>query len=248
MSAAKRDRDIKGSGVRHDNVEAPSNDQHQLIRVLIVEAAGILAQTLPIALAADPGLQIEAVLSDADTVLEYLAHIRPDVVLLSDSLPDTDMASLVSEVHAAAPSTKILILSEAANDELLSKCVCAGASGYMTWQQSPTELRQGIRRVHADDTLIDNHVLLRLVQSSRQTLQRPRSTANLAPREIDVLRYVMVGLRNDEIARELGISVHTVRAHLHSAMSKLHVHSRLEAAIAALKAGLVRLPKGLIDE
>lgn len=248
MNASKRRRVMKVEEAAQDSVETRASSGHVPIRVLAIEPADILAQTLPIALAADPGLHVETAAVEREAVLAHVRCTPSDVVLLGDSFPDTELAGLVSDLLAAAPNIKVVILSETVDEAVLSACVRAGAVGYMTWQQSPAELIQAIKRANAGDMLVDNHVLLRLLQSVRQDPPRSRPVAALAPREIVVLQYVMAGFRNEEIARHLGISVHTVRAHLHNAMVKLRVHSRLEAAIAALRAGMVKLPEGFKGE
>jgi len=198
---------------------------------------------LPIALAADPDLHVDMVVIGHEAVVARARTTRPDIVLLSSALPDTDVAGLISDLLAAVPDTKIIVLSESYEEAVLFACVRAGAVGSLTWQQSRDELIHAIRRAHAGETLIDSHVLLRLLQSSRQDVPRSNPPPELAPREIDVLQYAMAGLRNKAIARQLGISVHTVRAHLQNAMAKLHVHSKLEAAIVALRAGLIEFPE-----
>ncbi|MER3457494.1 MAG: hypothetical protein C4309_01515 [Chloroflexota bacterium] len=140
-----------------------------------------------------------------------------------------------------------MILTSATEDEVLLRAIDAGASGFITKHRAINDVIAAVRAAHAGEMLIPPAMLLgllsRLYQRQRQEEQARARLEPLTPRERQVLQALAQGLDNRETARRLRISPNTVRTHLQNAMSKLGVHSKLEAVVMALKYGLIEVGK-----
>jgi DNA-binding NarL/FixJ family response regulator len=218
------------------------------VKVLVVGGHQLLADSLAIALSADPGLEVMGSETDPERALTRIRRVRPDVVLLNNSLGGSDCAEVICRLRTEAPDLKIIVLTSYSDDEdSLLACVQAGASGHQTTDRQPNELVDSIKRVHAGELDFAPDVLVNLMTRPRSPGPPPRApearTPPLAPRELQVLQTVATGMSTGDAASALGITVHTVRAHLKNVMSKLQAHSKLEAVIFALKRGLIELPE-----
>lgn len=225
----------------------PNSAPHARVKVLVVGGHQLLTDSLAIALGADPDLEIVGSETDPSRASTRIRGTQPDIVLLSNFIGNGDCAHVIGHLRAEAPDLKVIVLTSSSDDQAeLLACVQAGASGHQTTDLQPTELVESIKRVHAGELVFAPDVLVNL-------MTRPRSpsparaaevpTQPLAPRELQVLQTVATGMSTGDAASELGITVHTVRAHLKNVMTKLQAHSKLEAVIFALKKGLIELPE-----
>jgi DNA-binding NarL/FixJ family response regulator len=224
----------------------PNGVTDRRIKVLVVGGHQLLADSLAIALGAHPELDILGTVTDPDLAPPRIRRTEPDVVLLNHFLSNGDCATVINRLRSETPEVKVIVLTSAADDEgALLACVQAGASGHQTTDRQPGELVDSIKRVHAGELVFAPDVLVNLMtrpRSPSQTRTADVVTPPLAPRELQVLRTVATGMSTGEAASSLGITVHTVRAHLKNVMTKLQAHSKLEAVIFALKKGLIELP------
>jgi DNA-binding NarL/FixJ family response regulator len=228
-----------------DGRPADSASRHR-VKVLVVGEHQLLADALAIALGADPDLDVQGSETDPNRASERVRSAQPDVVLLDNSTGSGDSAQVVGRLMTDHPHLKIVVLTSSSDDQAeLLACVQAGAAGHQTTDHQPTELVESIKRVHAGELVFAPDVLVNLMTRPR-SLSAARApevaTQPLAPRELQVLQTVATGMSTGDAASELGITVHTVRAHLKNAMTKLQAHSKLEAVIFAMKRGLIELP------
>jgi DNA-binding NarL/FixJ family response regulator len=136
------------------------------------------------------------------------------------------------------PATRVIVLTSFAEDERLLPAIQAGAAGYLLKNVQPAELARAVRAAHAGEVLLDPGVAARLVEAIAQPAgEEPREA--LTPREREVLELIARGLPNKRIALELGVSEKTVKAHVGHVLAKLGVTDRTQAALHALRSGLV---------
>src|SRR5437867_5836857 len=214
-----------------DDIRPNGMSQHR-IKVLVVGGHQLFADSLAIALASDPALDVFGSESDHSLAASRIRRTRPDVVLLNEFPGSTECADLISRIRLDAPDLKIIVLTSSEDESELLACVQAGASGHQTTDRQPTELVDSIKRVHAGELVFTTDVLVNLMTRPRPVSQpRPAGAVQvqpLAPRELQVLQTVATGMSTGDAANALGITVHTVRAHLKNVMTKLQAHSKLE--------------------
>ncbi len=216
------------------------------VKVLLVGGHQLLADSLASALGSHPDLDVIGTATDPGMAPTMIRRTQPDVVVLNNFLGTSDCADVIRRLRSDSPSLKVIVLtSSSEDDDDLLACVHAGASGHQTFDRQAVELVDSIRRVNAGELVFAPDVLVNLM--TRPRLPSPDKASEppaqaLAPRELQVLQTVATGISTGEAALALGITVHTVRAHLKNVMTKLQAHSKLEAVIFALKKGLIELP------
>lgn len=218
----------------------------QRVKVLVVGGHQLLTDSLAIALGSHPDLDVVGTETDPARAPSRIRRTTPDVVLLNHFLASSGCADVINQVRSEAPEIKVIVLTSSSDDQgALMECVRAGASGHQTTDRQPTEIAESIKRVHAGELVFAPDALLSFMTRPRSPAP-PRSiegeTQPLAPRELQVLQTVATGMSTGDAASVLGITVHTVRAHLKNVMTKLQAHSKLEAVIFGLKRGLIQLP------
>lgn len=217
------------------------------VKVLLVGGHQLLADSLAIALGSHPDLEVIGTATDPGMAPTMIRRAQPDVVVLNNFLGTSDCADVIRRLRSDSPDLKVIVLTSSSDDDDdLLACVQAGASGHQTTDRQTGELVDSIKRVNAGELVFAPDVLVNLMTRPRlpsppQASEPP--TQPLAPRELQVLQTVATGMSTGEAASALGITVHTVRAHLKNVMTKLQAHSKLEAVIFALKKGLIELPE-----
>lgn len=169
--------------------------------------------------------------------LELAAERHPSVVVADHRLPDAHGGDVVRRLVAASPDSRVLVLTGSTDARTLTESIAAGCRGYITKDRSAAELVQAVRTVHAGEVYVTQRMLAGLLPK----LTRPAGQVgdDLTERELRVLQLMTEGLSNREIATHLYLSVHTIRNHVQSVLSKLRAHSRLEAVIVANREGLL---------
>jgi len=180
-------------------------------------------------------LQVVAEVARGDEVLDAVLATRPAVLLLDVRLPGASGIEVLREVRAAAPETRVVMLSAFADPDYVGAALAAGAAGYLLKTAPAGEVAQAIRAAHAGSTVLDPAVSRELVAAP------PRAEAvELSRREAELVALVVEGLANKAIAARLGISRRTVEGHLSRLFARLGVATRTELARYALTHGLVR--------
>jgi DNA-binding NarL/FixJ family response regulator len=214
------------------------------IRVLVCDDDDLVRSALHMMLAADDGI---AVVAEAADGLDAVARARehaPDVALMDVRMPHMDGIEATRELLAAAPSTRVIILTTFENDRYIFGALKAGASGFLLKRTSPEQLVAAIRTVAAGDALLSPSVTRRVVERmARLPLAEgasPDGVHELTAREREVLALIATGLANREIAEALTIEESTVKTHVRRILSKLALRDRVHAVVYAYEIGLVR--------
>ncbi|MGH7722262.1 MAG: response regulator [Candidatus Dormibacteria bacterium] len=216
--------------------EAAPADRQRQIRVLIVEDHRMFAQALGAALDEADDIAVTAAEATAQQGVEAARTTQPDVVLMDYRLPDGDGVEAARRIKADRPETKVVMLTAASDDNVLSQAIQAGCSGYLTKDHTVDELILAVRAAHNGEALISPAMLSRLLD---RLSDRSRPGSDLTARETEVLRLLADGFSNQAIADQLDIRLATVRNHVQSVIEKLHAHSKLEAVAVALRQGLI---------
>jgi two-component system, NarL family, response regulator LiaR len=210
-----------------------------MIRIAIVDDHPVVRQGLRRMLEQRPDLEVVGEAADGAQALALARDLVPDVMLLDLLMPGTDGISAIREITRLTPTTRIIILTSFADDEYIFAAVKAGALSYLLKDAGPEELVAAVRAAHRGESVLHPMVASRLLREVRGRQQSP--WRDLTPREQEVLSLVAHGRSNQEIARELVLSEATVRTHMANILSKLHLADRTQAAIYALRQGLVPL-------
>ena len=156
-------------------------------------------------------------------------------------MPTMDGIQATREITSRRPETRILILTSFAEQGKVLEAIKAGALGYLLKDSGPEELLQAIRQVHRGEPSLDSYVARLLLSEISAPPKKPLTSDPLTPREVDILREVAQGLSNKEISVRLSISEQTVHTHVGRILTKLHLASRTQAALYALKEGIALL-------
>lgn len=205
------------------------------ISVSIVEDNDNLRGTLAKVVGRTEGFRFVSDYASAEDALAGLPKARPDVVLMDINLPQMNGIECVSRLKQQMPKTQVLMLTTYEESDLIFDSLRKGASGYLLKNMPPTELVQAIEQVHAGGAPMSMQIARKVV-SHFQQIKKPQSDMEqLTKREHEILALLAKGFLYKEIADQLGVTLSTVRAHLHTVYEKLHVQSRTEAVVKFLK-------------
>ncbi len=211
------------------------------IRVLIVDDHAIVRKGLTVLLATESDIKVVGEAQDGQEAVEKAASLKPDVVLMDLVMPRVDGIEATRRITEAQPKTKVLVLTSFAADDKVFPAVKAGALGYLLKDSSPEELVEAIHRVHRGEPSLESAIARKVLQEiSHPGSEKPTSDP-LTEREMEVLRLIAQGLSNKEIAAKIFIAEWTVRTHVSNILGKLHLASRTQAALHALRSGLASL-------
>lgn len=210
-----------------------------MIRILIVDDHVVVRQGLRIFLGLDPELEIVAEAADGAEAVELARRLRPDVVLMDLLMPVMSGVEATATIRRELPDTEVLALTSVIEDTAVLEAMRAGAIGYLLKNTDAPQLRHAVKAAAAGQVQLSPQLTARLVAEMR-TLH---TAEQLTEREWGVLRLLARGQSNREIAQELQISETTVKTHVKNVLGKLGVPSRTQAALYALRVGLVPLPE-----
>jgi DNA-binding NarL/FixJ family response regulator len=196
-----------------------------MIRVLVVDDHPVVRRGISDLLASEPGVEVVGVAGDGAEAVDRAEHLRPDVVLMDIEMPRVDGVEATRRIAAAAPASTVVVLTTFADRARITRALDAGAAGYLLKDAEPAELVAGIRSAVAGATPVSPRAADSLARPGDPTVD------SLTPRERDVLVLVAEGLANKQIARRLGISEKTVKAHLTRVFAALDVTDRTQAAL-----------------
>ncbi len=215
-----------------------------MIRVLICDDQWIVCEGLEAILSDDPEIQVVGIAHDGAEALEQIAVARPDVVLMDLKMPGMNGIQATARIRDRYPQIKVLVLTTYGADEWVFDAIHSGASGYLLKGTPRALLLEAVKGTAAGQTYVDPAIAGRLFDQIAQQNVPPSNQAildALSERELDVLRLLARGLSNTEIASRLYLSQGTVRNYVSSVLSKLQVADRTQAAVLALRYGLVDL-------
>ncbi len=209
-----------------------------MIRVLIVDDHAIVRKGIRALLTESGGFEIVAEVADGQEAVVAAAETQPDVILMDLLMPVMDGIEATRQITARKPDARILVLTSFAADSKLFPAIKAGALGYLLKDSSPAELVRAIRQVHRGEPALHPTIARKLLQEVARPPDLPPAPEALTARELAVLRQIAQGLSNQEIADELAVSEPTVRVHVSRILGKLHLASRTQAALYAVREGL----------
>ena len=195
----------------------------------------------------DAGCEVVAIASDGDEVLELAVDRAPDIILLDLTMPRVSGLTALSQLRESDQDVAVIIVTAHEDPRMLREAISSGASGYLTKPQLHKHLVGGIATVLTGDFAVAEPGLIqKALQPLRGTARMPDEMSidssalkALTPRERTVLSLIAKGYDNQEIADELVISYNTVKSHTNRIFNKLEVTDRTQAALLALRAGLV---------
>jgi DNA-binding NarL/FixJ family response regulator len=209
--------------------------------VLLVDEHALFREGLGLALAGVDDIEVAGEAVNGDDALRRALRLRPDVVVMDVRMPEGSGAGAIARIRLARPDTKVLVLTGSQDDDDLFDSLRSGATGYLLKDASVEEVADAIRSVARGDGVIPSTMTAKVIDRFGALLRRfpDESGPGLTVRELDVLRLVVKGLPNREIAAELFISQNTVKNHVRHILEKLHVRSRTEAATFAVRERLL---------
>ena len=212
--------------------------------VMIVEDDAAFLNRFCKIVAADPELELFAAVGDGASARQALAKHAPDVLLIDLGLPDISGIDIIRETTQQHPETDIMVVTVFGDEEHVIASIEAGATGYLLKDSLPGEFVNVMKELRAGGSpitpIIARQLLKRFMQPRAIAPQPEPEDAGLSPCETEVLTYIAKGFNFGEIAKLLGISGHTVTAHVKKIYQKLAVHSRGEAVYEASKMGLLK--------
>jgi len=206
------------------------------IRVLIADDHGVVRQGLRMFLGSDPELEIIGEARDGAEALKLSHELHPDVVLMDLLMPVMDGIAATAAIRRQVPETEVVALTSVLEDASVVEAVRAGAIGYLLKDTDAHELRRAIKAAAAGQVQLAPQAAARLMREVRFPEQ---SRATLTARETDVLRLLARGKSNKEIALALSLGEQTVKTHVSRILDKLELPSRTQAALYAVRIGLV---------
>jgi len=207
------------------------------IRIVIADDHGVVRQGLRMFLALDPELEVVGEANDGAQAVQLARELKPDVVLMDLMMPVMDGISAIHEIRQSIPEVEVIALTSVLEDASVIGAVRAGAIGYLLKDTKAEELCRSIRAAAAGQVQLSPQAAARLMREVRA----PESPQSLTERETEVLRLLAEGKANKEIALTLSISETTVKTHVSNILMKLGVPSRTQAALYAVRIGLVSI-------
>lgn len=211
------------------------------IRVLIVDDHAIVRKGIRALFRSLPEIDVIGEAEDGWEAIAEVERLQPDVVLMDLLMPELDGIEATRRITAERPDVRILVLTSFAGEDKVFPAIKAGALGYHLKDSSPEELVQAIHQVHRGESSLHPVIARKVLQELSRPSERPPTPDPLTPREVEVLQLVAQGRSNQEIADLLVISETTVRTHVSNILNKLHLASRTQAALYALREGLASL-------
>jgi NarL family two-component system response regulator LiaR len=211
------------------------------IRVLIVDDHLVVRTGIRALLARQPDLEVVSEACDGMEAVAEAIRLQPDVILMDLVMPRLDGIAAIKQIIASQPAARILVLTSFEADDKVFPAIHAGALAYTLKDFGPAELVRAIQRVYRGESSLHPAIARKVLQELAHPPQHPPTSDPLTEREVEVLRLVARGESNQEIATALGIGEGTVRGHVSNILSKLHLASRTQAALYALRERLASL-------
>jgi two-component system, NarL family, response regulator LiaR len=209
-------------------------------KVIVVDDHDLYRRNL-VALLIERGIEVIGQAARAPDGIIQASELHPDVVLMDLSMPGMSGIEATQRLAAAAPLTRVLVLTVVTDDQYVLDALLAGACGYVLKEASIEEIVAGVRAAAEGEAMISPRVASRLVARLRQADATPAlDGSELTRREQEVLELLARGLDNAEIAQRLDLSQHTVKNYVSSILAKLQVENRIQAAVQAVRGGLLR--------
>ncbi len=211
-----------------------------MIRILIVDDHAVVREGLRAFLELQDGLEVVGEAADGESAVQQALALIPDVILMDLLMPQRDGLDAMRELRHRLPDSRVIVLTSFLDEERVLPAIQAGAAGYLLKNVEPSELARAITAAHRGEAIIDPTAAARLVEALAHGASLPGPVEErLTRREREVLELIAGGRSNKRIALELGISEKTVKTHVGHVLAKLGVADRTQAALLAVRDGLV---------
>jgi NarL family two-component system response regulator LiaR len=211
------------------------------IRVLIADDHAIVRKGIRALLATEKDIQVVGEVGDGAEAVTQARTIKPDVILMDLVMPKMDGIEATRQITGQQSGARVLVLTSFAADDKVFPAIKAGALGYLLKDSNPEDLIHAIRQVFRGEPSLEPSIARKVLTELSAPTKKPLTTDPLTERELDILRLIAQGCSNKDIAEKLVIAEMTVRTHVSNILSKLHLASRTQAALYALKEGIASL-------
>jgi len=211
------------------------------IRVLVVDDHAIIRKGVKAVLDLVPDIELAGEAENGKQAIKKDLDLEPDVILMDLMMPEMDGIACIREIKAQRPEAHILVLTNFAGEDMIFPAIKAGAMGYHLKDSSPEALEEAIRQVFKGEPSLHPLIAKKVLDELHTTKEEQDTSDALTKRELEILTLIAQGLENKEIAQKLVVSEATVRTHVSNTLGKLHLASRTQAALYALREGLASL-------
>ncbi|MHB8599487.1 MAG: response regulator [Ktedonobacteraceae bacterium] len=227
---------------RLQQIDADEQEQEHVIRILLVDDHALVREGTRRLLEMESDVLVVAEASSGEEAIELTSKLRPDIAVMDIAMPGMGGIEATRAIKKDCPETAVLILSAYDDEPYLLALLDAGAAGFLLKNVHSQELIQAIRAVARGESVLQPSLAEKMMRRlSTQSDATPHPVNSLSEREFAVLRLAARGLLNKEIAARLGLSIRTVHSHLANIFMKMHVGSRTEAVLLALRQGWLSL-------
>jgi DNA-binding NarL/FixJ family response regulator len=216
------------------------------IRTLIADDHELFRRGLRMVLDDEPDIDVIGEAGDGESAVAMAREHAPDVVVMDVRMPIKSGIDAARSIKEELPGTKILVLTISDEEDDLYEAIKAGANGYLLKEISIDEIGHAVRSVNGGQSLISPSMASKLLDEFAAMIKKEEQkeqvpAPRLTPREMEVLQHVAQGMNNREIAKTLFISENTVKNHVRNILEKLHLHSRMEAVVYAVREKLLEI-------
>jgi len=217
-----------------------------MLRILLVDDHVLFRKGVAALLARRPEMEVVGEASDGLEAITAAREIIPDLILMDINMPKCDGLEATRMIKRELPHAKIVILTVSDDDQNLFEAIKSGAQGYLLKDLEPTKLYDLLESVSRGEAPLSGVVAAKILKEfarpNKDPAPMPEMIDELTPREMDILQLVVDGKTNKEIAASLFITENTVKIHLRNILEKLHLQNRIQAAVYAVRQGLVNEP------
>ena len=223
--------------------ESARESADKRMKVLICDDHTLFREGIRAILTTDPSIEVAGEADDGKRAVEEALRIRPDVVLMDVSMPALIGYEAIRHILRSAPKMRILVLTMYEEEEIIRRCLKAGASGYLVKDAPAAQLLEAVHTVHEGGQYLSPRVLKKVVTEYTEETSSPETLYDtLSSREREVLKLLAEGSSVKVIATKLNLSVKTAEAHKYNLMRKLDLHDRTELIKYALSKKLIAFP------
>lgn len=213
--------------------------QPPTIRVLIADDHIIVRRGIKALLAQTDDVQVVGEAVNGLEAVRLSKQLNPDVILMDLLMPVMDGIEATRKVTALQPHMGVLVLTSFVHDEKVFSAIKAGAMGYLLKESEPSELIRSIHRVYRGEPCVDRSIARKIMNLFQEEAAIQPTAVKLTVRELEVLQLLAKGLSDREVAAQLHVSQVTVKTHISHLMTKLHLANRVQAALYALREGIL---------
>jgi two-component system, NarL family, response regulator LiaR len=218
-----------------------NSKENSPIRVLVVDDHAIIRKGMRAVLEIVPDIEMVGEAENGIQAVQLDRELHPDVILMDLMMPEMDGIACIHHIKEQRSAARILVLTNFAGEEMVFPAIKAGAVGYHLKDSSPETLIEAIRQVNQGVASLHPGIAKKLLEELQHADKQPPADEALTQREVEILRLIAQGYENRDISEKLVISEATVRTHVSNILGKLHLASRTQAALYALREGLATL-------